>query len=141
MPTTAHKTLLSEVQVEISSTLTAVPGLSGFELDPGENVTVEKPDLTSDFNEKFGTGVQDGGMLKGQIVWDPLSPEHQFLHARFNDNAEVTGNVVIGATGVELPVTFTVKKFPIKAELKDAYRVEFEGELTDRVTLNEADPV
>jgi len=140
MPTTAYSTLTSELQVEISSTLTKVPGVSDLELDPGENVSVSKGDLTSDFDEKLGTGVQEGGTITGELVWDPLDDTHQELHARFNDNAEVTGNVKMGATGVDIPVTFTVKKFPIKVAMKDAFRVSFELELTDRVTLNEADP-
>ena len=140
MTVTAHRTLNSEVQVEISATLTKVPGLTGFDLDPGENVTVDKGDLTSDFEEKLGTGVQEGGGLSGALVWDPLDPVHQFLHARFNDGTEVTGNVVIGATGVEVPCTFTVKTFKIKAEKKTGYMADVEFEFTDRVVLNEADP-
>ena len=39
MTVTAHRTLNSEVQVEIAATLTKVPGLTGFDLDPGETVT------------------------------------------------------------------------------------------------------
>ena len=140
MTVTAHKTLGSELQVDMSSTLTKVPGTTGLDLDPGENVTVSKGDLTSDFDEKLGTGVQEGGTISGELVWDPLDPVHQFLHARFNDNAEVEGNFVVGATGVEIPVKFTVKKFPIKAAMKDAYRISIEFELTDRVVLNESDP-
>jgi len=141
MTVIAYSTLTSELQVDISATLTKIPGLTNIDLDPGENVSVSKGDLTSDFDEKLGTGVQEGGTITGELVWDPLDAVHQFLHARFNDNAEVVGNYKVGATGVDLPVKFTVKKFPIKAAMKDAFRIAVEFELTDRVTLNEADPV
>ena len=141
MTVIAHRTLGSEMQVEIAATLTAIPGMTGFELDPGENVTVDKGDLTSDYEEKLGTGVQEGGQTSGSMVWDPLDPVHQFMHTKFNDGTEVIGNAVIGATGVELPLTFTVKKWKIKAEKKAGYMVDYEFEHTDRVALNEADPV
>jgi len=140
MTVTAHRTLTSALEVDISSTLTPIPGLQGFDLDPGENVTVDIGDLTSDFEEKLNTGVQEGGALEGELIWDPLDAVHQFLHARFNDGAVVTGNAVIGATGVEIPCTFTVKKFKIKAPKKDGYKVDYSFEFTDRVVLNEADP-
>ena len=37
MPAVAHKTLLTELQMTISNTLTEIPFLDNIELDPGEN--------------------------------------------------------------------------------------------------------
>lgn len=140
MTVTAHSTLASELQVSISATLTEVPGIQGFDLDPGENVTFEKGDLAADYDEIQSTGVQSGGSISGSGMWDPLDTVQQFLHARFNDGAEVTGNVVMGATGVEYACTFIVKKWKVKGERKNGFTFDYEFALTDRITLNESDP-
>lgn len=138
MPTTAHKTLNSEIQVEIASTLTEIPGVTGFELKLGESVIVEKASLTSDFVEKINTGVQEGGSISGELIWDHADSVHQFLQARKNDGAEITGAVVLGATGVTLNTTMTLKTFDINGAHKDIFRIPFEFELTDRVDLPES---
>ena len=138
--TTAYTTYGSELQIDISATFTKIPGMTNVDLDPGENISVSKGDLTSDFDEKLGTGVQEGGTITGELIWDPLDTVHQVIHAAFNNNTELSGKFKVGATGVLLPFTATVKKFPIKAAMKDAFRIDLEFELTDRVTLNIVDP-
>jgi hypothetical protein len=140
MTTTAYTTYGSELQIDISSTYTKIPGMTNVDLDPGENITVSKGDLTSDFDEKLGTGVQEGGTITGELIWDPLDDVHQTIHGAFNTNSELAGKFKVGATGVLIPFTATVKKFPIKAAMKDAFRIDLEFELTDRVTLNTTDP-
>jgi len=138
MPVTAHSTLGSEIQVEISSTLTKVPGVQNFKLNPGENGMIEKGDLTSDYAEVQGTGVQSGGNITGQLVWNPLDATHQFCHARKNDGADITGNVKLGLTGEEYATTMVCTKWEIDAPFNGGYMVDFEFQLTDRVTLNES---
>ncbi|MCA9063419.1 MAG: hypothetical protein KDA96_10180 [Planctomycetaceae bacterium] len=141
MTVTAHSTLSSAVEVEISSTLTPVPGMTNFSFNPGENHVFEKGDLAADYDEIQGTGVQGGGGLSGSMMWDPLDTVHQWLHARFNDQAEIIGNAVMGATGVEYATSMILTKWEIKADRKAGFVVDYEFKFTDRVTLNEADPV
>lgn len=147
MTVTAHNVTASALQVTVSSVLTAIPGITKLDFSPGENVTYEKGALNSTYDEVQDSGVQSGATLSGSLMWDPLDTVHQFIQRMKNDShvvstvyTPIVGNLIIGASEVEIPVSLLVTKWDIKGERKNGFIVDFEFKCTARVELNEADP-
>lgn len=143
MPVVGYSTLGSELQITVTSTLTKVPGVQNFTLNPGENGTFESGDLSSDYVELIGTGVQSGGTISGTMTWDPLDATQQVMQGAYNTGEVVAGSCRMGATGdtgIDYAASFIVTKFEMKAERNSGLMVDFECALADRVTLNTADP-
>lgn len=144
----SHNVVLSDIEITIASTLTAFPGVTKADFKTGKNVTYEKGSLKSSYDEVQDSGVQSGASISGSAQWDPLDPVHQFIQKQKNSShivssvyTPITGNVVVGATGVEVPVKMLITTWDLKADRKQGWVVDFEFEITERVALNEVDPV
>lgn len=143
----AFNTLGSKIQISIASTYTDMTGVQNFDAEPGENSTFETGDLTTDYDTLKATGVGGGGTISGSKLWDPLDPVDQFLQARHNaggggvSNDGIPGKAEMGATGVIWDFEGILTKWTPKIEKKTGGMVDFEFKLTDRMDMNEADPV
>lgn len=143
----SHNVVLSEIQISISATLTEMPGVTKADFKTGKNVTYEKGSIKSDYDEVQDSGVQSGASISGSAQWDPLDPVHQFLQIQKNNShvvnniyTPIVGNVVVGATGVEVPTKMLITTWDVKADRKMGWVVDFEFEICERIELNEADP-
>jgi len=143
----SHNVVLSDIEISIASTLTRFPGVTKADFKTGKNVTYEKGDLKSDYDEVQDSGVQSGASISGSAQWDPLDATQQFIQTQKNNShvvssvyTPISGNVVVGATGVEVPVKMLCTVWDLKADRKQGWIVDFEFEITERVELNEADP-
>jgi len=143
----ATNVVASALEITIAASLVAVPGITKLDFNPGENVTYEKGALNSTYDEVQDSGVQSGATISGSLMWDPLDATQQFIQTQKNNShivstvyTPIVGNVVIGASGVEVPLTLLITKWELKGERKNGWIVDFEFKITTRVTLNIADP-
>lgn len=139
---TGYTTLGDSLQIDVSTTLTTVPGVQSITLNPGENTTAETGGLEDDFDTIIGTGVQSGGTISGSMVWDPLNSVQQTMAGYFNSGAVIDGNYIAetGTADVNIAVSAVLTKFEIKSERKNVKMVDFELKLADRVTLPTTTP-
>jgi len=137
---TAHKAKLSGLKVTISATLTKVRGLENFKINYGEGQVIDIADLDADSELPIAAGLTGAQSATFDLFLDPLGSVHQFLQAAKNDQEELVGAVVLGATGVETSCKFVVTKWDVDAEKGGALKAACEIKFTERLLLNEADP-
>lgn len=136
----AHKSKGTQIEATISATLTPIPGLQNVKLNPGEGETFEVIDLEGDYRAPAASGVTGEGGFTADVILDPLGAEHQFCQAAKNNQTEIVGNVILGATGVETSCKFLITKWEVSAEVGAGLMASMEAKFTEKFELNEADP-
>lgn len=138
---TAHKAKGSAFFTTIASTLTKVPGIKNLKINFGENKHVEIADLDSTYEAPFDIDLTGAQGATFDLIYDPLGAAQQDLCKAKNEHTERVGKLVLGATGVEIPVpAFTVSKFDPEAEVGNALMASVEVKFTELIELNEVDP-
>ena len=146
MTFSSNNSLGSELQVNIATVYTEVPGVQNLEVDTGTNSTYEAYSIADTYEKKKPTGVKGGGKVTGKKLVDVLDPVDQFLHAVHNNAGVPSGASVlegkaqVGSTGVLLSFSGTLTTYKMAMEKKNGVMADFEVELFDQTDLNEADP-
>ena len=142
----SNNTLGSEMQLNISSTYTPVPGIQNIDLDTGTNSTRDAWDIADTYEKKKPTGIKGGGKLGFKRLVDVLDVVDQFIHAVHNNNGVpsgaslLEGKAQIGETGVLVAFSGTLTTYKLGLEKKAGVMADGEVEFYDQVDLNEADP-
>ena len=137
----AHKAKGTAFFTTIASTLTKVAGLKNLKISFGENKHIEVADLDSDYEAPFDIDLTGAQGATFDLIYDPLGSSQQDLSKAKNEKTERVGKIVLGATGVEIPVpAFTVPKFDVDAEVGNGLMASVEVKFTEKIELNEVDP-
>lgn len=138
MPAAAQKTLASELQMTISSTLTEIPFLDNIEIDLGENKQHSLLGVNMAYETPISTGVRGTGSISADVLaYDPTDSVHQKLAQAYNDDAEVVGAAKLGSTGKTISVKYRVTKFPVSIKAAAVIAGKFEAVITEKVDLPE----
>ena len=138
---TAHKAKGTGFFTTLASTLTKVAGLKNLKISFGENKTIEVADLDSTYEAPFDVDLTGAQGATFDLIHDPLGASQQDLQKAKNERTERVGKIVLGATGVEIPVPgFIVTKFDVDAEVGNGLMASCEVKFTELVELNETDP-
>ncbi len=137
MPATAQKTLATELQITITSTLTEIPFLDNIEIDLGKlhdllgvNMTYETP---------IPTGVRGKGSITADVLaYDPTDATHQKVVKAYNDGTEVVGAVKLGGSGKTVSVKYIITKFPVSIAAASVIAGKIEASITELVDWPES---
>lgn len=139
MPAAAQKTLATELQITISSTLTEIPFLDNIELDPGENKTKEVLGVNMGYETPVPTGVRGVGTISADVIaLDPTDAVHQKVMKAFNDKDTNVGALKLGGSGKTISIKYTVTKFPLSLKAADVINAKFEAKITEEFDLPES---
>jgi predicted secreted protein len=138
---TAHKSKGTKFKTTIASTLTDVAGMKNLKINFGENKTIEVADLDSTYEAPFDVDLTGAQGATFDLIYDPLGASQQDLSKAKNEHTERVGEIVLGATGVEIAVPgFYVTKFDVDAEVGNGLMASVEVKFSELVELNEVDP-
>lgn len=140
MPSVVYRAQGTKLQVTIASTLTTVVGLKDISVTGQDVEFIEEGGFEDEIPVVLPAGTLTVGEISGQLIWDPLDPTQQFLHARKNDRALIVGNIIWGNSGVEEACSFYVEKIERSAERSGGLMADVTFKLATKITLNEADP-
>lgn len=139
MPAAAKKTLATELQMTISSSLTEIPFLDNIEVDPGENKMHNLLAVNMTYETPIPTGVRGVGSISADVLaYDPTDAVHQKLAEAYNDGVEVVGAYKLGGTGKTISVKYVVTKFPINTKAAAVIAGKFEAVITEKIDLPES---
>lgn len=136
----AHKAKGSAFFTTVASTLTKVPGLKNLKINFGENKTIEVADLDSTYEAPFDVDLTGAQGATFDLIHNPLNAAQQDLQKAKNERTERAGKLVLGSTGVEIPVLFIVTKFDVDAEVGNGLMAAVEVKFTEIIELNETSP-
>lgn len=147
----AHRVRATALQVTIGITLTTIPGLQNLKINWGEKKSFENSDLDSDYEAPEPSGLLGEQSATFDLILDPLGTVHQFLNASFNhvavdevaanDEQKLTGNIIFGMTGQEVPCSFFISKFDDDLSKGAGMMASCEIKFLTRISKPEADPV
>ena len=136
MPAVAHKTLLTELQMTISNTLTEIPFLDNIELDPGENKIHNLMGVNRAYETPIATGVRGVGSLSADIIaLDPTDAVHLALMAAFDAQTTITGAYKLANSGETITVKYIVTKMPISTKGAAVIESKFEAVITEKIVM------
>jgi uncharacterized FAD-dependent dehydrogenase len=139
MPAAAKKTIATELQITISSTLTEIPFLDNIEVDPGENKVHNLLGVNMPYETPIATGVRGVGSLSADVLaYDPTDSVHQKVAQAFNDQTEVVGAYKLGGTGKTISVKYIITKFPINTKAAAVLAGKLEAVITELIDLPES---
>lgn len=136
MPAVAHKTLLTELQMTISNTLTEIPFLDNIELDPGENKIHNLMGVNRSYETPIATGVRGVGSISADIIaYDPTDAVHIALGVAFDAQTTITGAYKLANTGDTITVKYIVTKMPISTKGGAVIESKFEAVITEKIVM------
>jgi hypothetical protein len=139
MPATAQKTLATELQITISSTLTEIPFLDNIEIDLGENKLHDLLGVNMTYETPIPTGVRGKGSISADVLaYDPTDSTHQKVVKAFNDGTEVVGAVKLGGSGKTVSVKYIITKFPVSIKAASVIAGKIEASITELVDWPES---
>lgn len=139
MPAAAKKTLATELQITISSTLTEIPFLDNIEVDPGENKIHSLLGVNMTYETPIPTGVRGTGSISADVLaYDPTDSVHQKVAQAFNDQTEVVGAYKLGGTGKTISVKYIITKFPLNTKAAAVIAGKLEAVITEVIDLPES---
>jgi hypothetical protein len=136
MPAVAHKTLLTELQMTISNTLTEIPFLDNIELDPGENKIHNVLGVNQAYEKPVATGVRGVGSLSADVVaYDPTDAVHIALGVAFDAQTEIVGAYKLANSGETIAVKYIVTKMPLSTKAASVIESKFEAVITEKIAM------
>jgi hypothetical protein len=136
MPAVAHKTILTELQMTISNTLTEIPFLDNIEFDPGENKIHNVLGVNQAYEKPIATGVRGVGSISADIVaYDPTDAVHIALGTAFSNATEIVGAYKLANTGDTITVKYIVTKMPLSTKASAVIESKFEAVITEKITM------
>lgn len=151
MPTypVIHRAKQSNVKITIASVLTKIPGLQNIKINWGEKKSFENSDLDSDYEAPELSGLLGEQSLTADLILDPLSTVHQFLHASWNyvptdevvatDKQRLTGTIDLGLTTKTITgCKMFLSKFDTDQSKGAGIMASIEFKFVERITKNES---
>jgi hypothetical protein len=132
MTFSATSTVGSEIEIDISSTLTPIPGTQNIEITGVENGSFATGGIADAVDGNKGTGVSRPGSLKFSMLYDPADAVHKNMESRHNlGGVSIPVVVKCSSTGQTKAATCTSKKFDVKGEKNSGWIADVEYECED----------